>query len=77
MLKKVKLCSPELIAEFVGICSSYGCDINIYIENSIIDAKSIIGVFGIAYGREIEVQPMTDDKSVISSFVEDMGKFEV
>ncbi len=76
-MAKVKLCSPELMAEFVDICSSYGCDINIYIENSIIDAKSIIGVFGIAYGKEIKVEAMTDDKSVISSFIKNMRKFEV
>jgi len=76
-LKKIKLSSPELLKEFVNICSTYDCDINIYIDKAIIDAKSIVGVFGMASGKLIKVQAMTTDESVISSFVEDMRRFEV
>lgn len=41
---KIKLCSPEFLAEFVNICSKYDCDINVDDGNTMIDAKSIIGV---------------------------------
>lgn len=76
-MKSIKLSSPELIMEFVNICSTYDCDINIYIEKTIIDAKSILGVFSVTPGKAIKVQAITNDKSVISSFIEDMKKFEV
>lgn len=74
---KIKLNSEECLMQFVNICSSYDCDINIYIEKTIIDAKSIVGVFAITPGKIMEVQAMTTDRSVISSFIEDMRKFEV
>lgn len=74
---KIKLSTPELIAEFINICSKYDCDINLYDQRNIIDAKSLIGVFAVTQGKEIEVQAITSDKNVISSFNEDMRKFEV
>lgn len=74
---KIRLATPELIAEFINICSKYNCDINLYDGRNIIDAKSLIGVFTVSQGKVIEVKVITVDKSVISSFVEDMRKFEV
>ncbi len=74
---KIKLTTPELIAEFINTCSKYECDINLYDERNIIDAKSLIGVFAIAQGKPLEVRAISSDKSVISSFIEDMKKFEV
>lgn len=75
--KKIKLATPELIAEFINICSKYDCDINLYDGRNIVDARSIIGVFAVTQGKEIEVQAITSDESVISSFIGDMKKFEV
>ena len=74
---KIKLTTPELIAEFINTCSKYECDINLYDGRNIIDAKSLIGVFAIAQGKPLEVRAISSDKSVISSFIEDMKKFEV
>ena len=74
---KIKLSTPELIAEFINICSKYDCDINLYDQRNIIDAKSLIGVFAVTQGKDIEVQAITSDESVILSFVNDMRKFEV
>ena len=48
-----------------------------YDGRSIIDAKSIVGVFAIAHVKKIETKIVTDDKCVISSFIEDMRRFEV
>lgn len=74
---KIRLVTPEQIADFINICSKYVCDINLYDGRNVIDAKSIIGVFTIAQGKVIKVQAISSDESVISSFIEDMKKFEV
>lgn len=74
---KIKLTTPELIAEFINVCSKYDCDINLYDGRNIIDAQSIVGVFTVAQGKEVEVKAITSDESVISKFIEDMRKFEV
>lgn len=75
--KKIRLSTPEMVSEFVNVCLKYECDINLYDQSNIIDGKSIIGVFTITPGKVIEVQAISSDKSVISSFIEDMRKFEV
>jgi len=53
---KIKLSTPELIAEFINTCSKYECDINLYDGRNILDAKSLIGVFALAHGKPLEVQ---------------------
>ena len=75
--KKIRLSTPEMVSEFINVCSKYECDINLYDGRSIIDAKSIIGVFAITQGKVIEVQAISSDESVILRFIEDMKKFEV
>lgn len=74
---KIKLLTPELIAEFINICSRYNCDINLYDGRNVLDAKSLIGVFAVAQGKPLEVQIISSDESVILKFIEDMKKFEV
>ena len=74
--KKIRLTTPEMVSGFINVCSKYECDINLYDGRNVIDAKSIIGVFAIAQGKVIEVQAISTDESVISSFIEDMKKFE-
>lgn len=73
---KIKLSTPELIAEFINICSKYDCDINLYDGRNVVDAKSTIGVFAIMQGKVVEVQAISSDESVILRFIEDMRKFE-
>lgn len=75
--KKIRLSTPEMVSDLVNVCSKYDCDINLYDGRSVIDAKSIIGVFTITQGKVIEVQAISSDESVISKFIEDMRKFEV
>lgn len=74
---KIRLTTPELIAEFINTCSKYECDINLYDGRNVLDVKSLIRVFAIAQGKPSEVQAISSDESVISSFIEDMRKFEV
>lgn len=74
---KIKLPTSEVSCDFINVCSKYDCDINLYDGRSIVDAKSIVGVFTVSQGKEIEVEVVTSDESVISSFINDMKKFEV
>lgn len=76
---KLKIClhTAEQAAEFVNICSKYECDINVYNGRIVLDAKSIIAIFGIGQGKVIEVQAINSDENVILKFIEDMRKFEV
>lgn len=74
---KIKLSTLEMVSDFIKVCSKYDCDINVYDGSIIVDAKSIIGVFSIVQGKEIEVQVITNDKNVISGFINDMKNFEV
>lgn len=75
--KKIRLTTPKMVSGFINVCSKYECDFNLYDGRNVIDAKSIIGVFAIAQGKPLEVRAISSDKSVISSFIEDMRKFEV
>lgn len=74
---KIKLSTLEMVSDFIKVCSKYDCDINVYDGSVIIDAKSIVGVFSIVQGKEIEVQAITDDKNVLSSFINDMKNFGI
>lgn len=74
---KIKLSTPEMVCDFINICSKYECDINVYDNSNILDGKSIVGIFSITQGKVIEVQAISSDECVISSFIEDMRRFEV
>lgn len=74
---KIKLSTPEMVNDFINVCSKYDCDVNAYDGSTVLDGKSVIGMFTISQGKVIEVQVISSDKSVISRFIEDMRKFEV
>ena len=57
--------------------SKYEWDVNIYDGSTVVDAKSMIGVFSIQQGKVIEVQAITHDENVIVEFLENMRKYEV
>ena len=73
--KKIRLLTPDSIAEIVKICCKYPCDINIYDGRSVIDAKSIVGVFTISQGKEVEVNSV--DENDVVGFLNDIKRFEV
>ena len=74
---KIKLVTPEDITDFVNMCSKYECDVNIYDGSTVVDAKSIIGVFGLQQGKVVEVQAITHDENVVDEFLENIRKYEV
>lgn len=65
---KIKLDSPEKATSFVNLCSKYNNDINIYDGSVVIDAKSIIGVFGIENGKSVEVEMIGVNLEEIKDF---------
>lgn len=74
---KIKLSTPEMVSDFIKICSRYECDINLYDGKNVIDAKSLLGVFAIAQGKKIKVQAISSNEDTITSFIKDMNQFEV
>lgn len=75
--RKIKFTTPEDITDFVNMCSRYECDVNIYDGSTVIDAKSIIGVFSIQQGKTVEVQVVTHDEDVVVDFMKNIRKYEV
>ncbi len=74
---KIKLSTPEMVSDFIKVCSRYECDINLYDEKNVVDAKSMLGVFAISQGKKIKVQAISSDEDVILRFIQDMRMFEV
>lgn len=74
---KIKLSTPEMVGDFINVCSKYECDINVYDGRVMLDGRSIIAMFSITQVKPLEVQAISSDENVISSFMEDMRKFEV
>lgn len=75
--RKIKLNTPEDVAHFVNTCSKYSCDINIYDGRSVIDAKSLVGVFAISQGKDVEVEINSSNENEIVGFLNDIRKYEV
>ena len=74
---KIKLDSPEQMTDFINLCSKYNNDINLYDGSVVVDAKSVIGVFGIQEGKEIEVEMLGADWEEIRNFNERIRDYEV
>ena len=74
---KIKLESPEQVTDFINLCAKYNNDINLYDGSVVVDAKSIIGVFGIQTGKEIEVEMLGADKDEIVNFMKETKVYEV
>lgn len=74
---KIKLSTPEMVGDFINVCSKYDCDINLYEGRNIVDAKSIVAVFSIQFEKELEVEIISNDKNILSDFVSNIKKFEV
>lgn len=75
--EKVVFNTPDAIADFINICSKYDCDIYLYDDKNIINAKSLMGVFAVAQGKPIEVQIVSSNEDIIVSFISDIRKFKV
>lgn len=74
---KIKLSTPEMVGDFINVCSKYDCDINLYDGRNILDAKSVVAVFSVQLGKEIETEIITNDENIVLNFMNHMRKFEV
>lgn len=74
---KIRLNSPEQVTGFIKLCSKYNNDINLYDGSVVIDAKSIIGVFGIQEGKEIEIEMLGANTEEIKDFLHKIKIYEV
>lgn len=74
---KIKLESPEQVTEFINLCSKYNNDVNLYDGSVVIDGKSIIGVFSIQEGKEIEIEMLGADPEEIKDFKKRIKDYEV
>ena len=70
---KIKLSTPEMVCDFINVCSKYDCDINVYDESNVLDGKSIVGVFAITQGKQVETEAKI---IIISVFWQKMRKAE-
>lgn len=74
---KIRLKTPEETTEFINICSAYDSDINVLDGSIMLDAKSIVSMFGITNGKIVEVEMISNNKKEVERFVERIRKFEV
>lgn len=74
---QIRLSTPEIVREFVRICSKYDCDVNLYDGRNVFDAKSIVSCLSIDLGKKLKVQAISSNEDVVVNFINDMKKFEV
>ena len=68
--RKIKL-DPERAREFVSVSSKCDFDIDVFYNRVIIDAKSILGVLGLDFNKELTVQYAGHDnnfENIISKY---------
>ena len=76
---KVLLENQESVVEFVKLSSKYPCDIDIKSTkyNSVLDAKSILGVMSMEFNNPLIVELITEDQNIIEAFKQDVQKYIV
>lgn len=52
---KIKL-QPDQVRDFVAVTSNCSFDIDVFYNRVVIDAKSILGVLGLDFSRELTLQ---------------------
>lgn len=63
--------------EFVNVCGSFEEDVDYKYNRYIIDGKSIMGILSCDLNKTAEVEILTDDPEVISSFEKAIEKWIV
>lgn len=76
---KVLLENQENVVEFVRLSSKYSCDIDIKSikYNSVLDAKSILGVMSMDFNNPLIVEIITEDQNLTKAFIQDIQKYIV
>jgi len=72
---KIKLKSPERIKDFINIVEKFKSDVDIMTDRTIIDAKSIIGIFALDLTSDVYVRIISDDIAERRKFEAEMENF--
>ena len=72
---KIKLKSPERIKVFINIVGKFKSDVDIMTDKTIIDAKSIIGIFALDLTSDVYVRIISDDIAERRKFEAEMENF--
>lgn len=72
---KIKLKNPERIRDFINIVEKFKSDVDIMTDRTIIDAKSIIGIFALDLTGDIYVRIISDDLVERRKFEAEMENF--
>lgn len=77
---KIKVRSVEDIGKLINICSCSkykDIDINLYDGRTVVDAKSIMGVFAMCvnYQKEFEIEILTDNNTIAKDFYNSIMDF--
>ena len=74
---KIKLNTPEDIINFTDIVLKFSDDIDVVNGSKVIDAKSLLGVWALAQGKEVTVRILSNDIEAVNEFKLLMRRFEV
>lgn len=67
---KINLNDVNKIKKFIGVVRSFADDIDIMTDRAIVDAKSVLGIYGLDLSQNVYVRIISDD-------IEECRKFDV
>ena len=74
---KIKLSSVNDVKEFVSAISCFDCGFDIDTDRSVVDAKSIMGIFSLDLSKELSLKIHSSDASEIMKIKGKIEKFIV
>ncbi len=72
---KINLNNTNKIKDFVNAASSFESDINVRNERTLIDGKSVLGLFDLDLSRNVYADLISDDENEIFRFKTVMEAF--
>lgn len=73
---KIRLNDIDIVKKFVKVTSSYESDIDVIADRTVIDGKSILGLFSLDLTQDMYVRIVTDDINEIRKFEYEMEEFK-
>lgn len=73
---EITINSIPRVKSLVETCSKYVEDIDVISGRHIVDAKSIMGILSLDLTKPLRIRVITDSKTVIDLFMEDMETFK-
>ncbi len=73
---QIKLRTIENVKRFVSVVTSFKSDVDLLADRGVVDAKSILGVFGLYLLQNMYVRILSDDPEECEKFKKAMEEFE-